>query len=73
MGIKLSFFKDLLFPKKKNTITETTKVTIKEAQIVVANRTAEKPFVDTETGKSYKTAGALRGAITRRKNKKKKS
>ena len=30
-------------------------------------------FVDEETGKVYKTAGALKGAQTRRKNKAKKS
>jgi len=73
MSIKLSFFKDLLFPKKKNAITETTKSTLKEAQIIVANRTSEKPFVDVTTGKSYKTESALRGVITRRKNKNLKS
>lgn len=73
MSIKLSFLKDLLNPKKKNIITETSKETLKEAQVIVANRTNDKPFVDIKTGKSYKTESAMKGAITRRKNKKKKT
>lgn len=72
MNTKLDFLQDLLKSKPKNqTITESSKKAINDAQIIIANRTDDKPFVDVETGKSYKTESAMKGAITRRTNKEK--
>jgi len=65
---------DWLFGKAEE-IEETAEKLVEKVDIAVETKKEEKAekFVDSETGKSYKTAGALKGAITRRKNKMKKS
>ncbi len=46
---------------------------VKKASPAAKKAVATGGFIDEETGKVYKTAGALKGAQTRRKNKAKKA
>lgn len=64
---------DWLFGKAEEVEATAEKLVEKVDTVTEVEKAPTEKFVDPETGKSYKTAGALKGAITRRKNKAKKN